>query len=92
MVKTTDFCAVLNRHPAYDLEFRRTSLFAWRILSFISGFCFTGIFLYDHCSRAVDQVDKQLNRRQYRLFRNLCDLLPEVRFIAAAGVAVIAFV
>jgi len=39
MVKTTDFCAVLNRYPAYDLDFRITRLLAWRFLPFISGFC-----------------------------------------------------
>lgn len=34
-----NLCAVLKRAEDYDLNFRITSFHAWRILSFVSGFC-----------------------------------------------------
>lgn len=69
---------MLNRPTLYDFNFRRTSICAWRFLSFISGFCSADFLqVRAHRNRSELRKDKNENvqRREYRLLRCLRDLL-----------------
>ena len=86
---------VLKRHTAYDVEFRRTSIVAWRFLSFISEFCFTS-FLGEFSRQPVEirpvekrrDIDEDVKRGKYRLFGGLGQLAAKfARLLAVRSVA-----
>lgn len=91
-MKNTDSLHVLKRHTAYDVEFRRTSIVAWRFLSFISEFCFAS-FLREFSRQPVEtrpvekrsHVNEDVKRREYRLLGDLGQLAAEFAWLLAVG-------
>ena len=53
----TSFVRLLKRATEYAVSFRRTSIHAWRILLFVSGFCSASKFNQPH-----KRTDEEMNK------------------------------